>query len=114
MALMMSAKFQGILMFNGPSVIQSEIQKHLGMFLDSKLHFKEHIQNVLNKVSKTIGLLCKLENFLPRPPLIIIYKSFIRSHLDYGDIIYDQAYHVSFHQKIQHHTNNNRSCKTNF
>ena len=105
MALMMSAKFQGILMFNGPSVIQSEIQKHLGMFLDSKLHFKEHIQNVLNKVSKTIGLLCKLENFLPRPPLIIIYKSFIRSHLDYGDIIYDQAY--------QHRTNNNRSCNTN-
>ena len=36
-----------------------------------------------------------------RPPLITIYKSFIRSHLDYGDIIYDQAYNVSFHQKLE-------------
>ena len=48
------------LTFNGNSVTQSEIQKHLGMFLDSKLYFKEHIPNVLNKVSKTTGLLRKL------------------------------------------------------
>ena len=71
------------------------------MFLDSKLGFKENLQNVLSKVSKTIGLLRKLQKILPIPPLITIYKSFIRSHLDYGDIIYDQAYNVSFHQKLE-------------
>ena len=71
------------------------------MFLDSKLDFKERTQNVLNKVSKTIGLLRKLQKILPKPPLITIYKSFIKSHLDYGDIIYDQAYNVSFHQKLE-------------
>ena len=73
--------------FNGTSITQSEIQKHLGMFLDSKLHFKEHIQNVFNRVTKTIGFLRKLQKILPRPPLITIYKSFIRSHLDYKHII---------------------------
>ena len=78
------------LTFNGTSVTQSEIQKHLGMFLDSKLDFKEHIENVLNKVSRIIALLRKPQKSL------IIYKSFIRSHLDFGDIIYDQAYNVSF------------------
>ena len=57
------------------------------MFLNSKLDFKEHIQNVLNKVNKTISLLSKLQKILPRPPLITIYKVFIRSHVDYGDII---------------------------
>ena len=41
--------------FDGTSFTQSEIQKHLEMFLDSKLDFKEHIQNKLLKVSKTIG-----------------------------------------------------------
>ena len=71
------------------------------MFQDSKLDFKEYIQNVLNKVSKTIGLLRKLQKILPRTPLMTIYKSFIRSYLDYEDIIYDQEYNVSFHQKIQ-------------
>ena len=58
------------LTFNGTSVTQSEIQKHLGMFLDSKLDFKQHIQNVLNKVSKKIGLLRKPQKVLARPPLI--------------------------------------------
>ena len=53
-----------------------------------------------SKVNKAIGLLRKLYNTLPRLPLLTIYKSFIRPHLDYGDVIYDQAYTASFHQKI--------------
>ena len=52
------------LTFNGTSVTQSEIQRHLGMFMDLKLDFKEHIQKVLNKVIKTIGLLRKLQKDL--------------------------------------------------
>ena len=56
---------------------------------------------ILNKVNKTIGLLCKLQNIPPRSALLTIYKSFIRPHLDYGDIIYDQAYNASFHQKLE-------------
>ena len=56
---------------------------------------------ILNKVNKTIGLLRKLHNILPRSALLVIYKSFIRPHLDYGDIIYDQAHNVSFHQKLE-------------
>ena len=56
---------------------------------------------ILNKVNKTIGLLRKLQNILPRSALLTIYKTFIRSHLDYGDIIYDQAYNASFHQKLE-------------
>ena len=33
--------------------------------------------------------------------LLTIYKSFIRSHLDYSDSIYDQAYTASFQQKVE-------------
>ena len=38
---------------------------------------------------------------MPRGPLLTIYKSFIRPHLDYGDVIYDQHYNNSFHQKLE-------------
>ena len=41
-------------------------QKHLGMILDTKLNFQEHIKNILTKVNQTIGLLRKLQNILPR------------------------------------------------
>ena len=56
---------------------------------------------ILNKLNKTIGHLRKLHNILPRSALLTIYKSFIRPHLNYGDIIYDQAYNASFHQKLK-------------
>ena len=56
---------------------------------------------MLNKVNKAIRLLRKLQNSLPRPSLWTIYKSFIRPHLDYGDIIYDQVYNASFQQKVE-------------
>ena len=69
--------------------------------MDTKLDFQEHLKDKLNKMSKTIGLLRKLQKILTRPPLLTIYKSFIRPHLDYGDIIYDKAYNSSFHQNLE-------------
>ena len=50
---------------------------------------------------KTIGLLSELQAVLPRPSLVTTYKAFTRPHLDYGDIIYGQAYKESFHQKLE-------------
>ena len=55
----------------------------------------------MNKVNKNIGLLLKLQNILPREPLLTIDKSFVRLHLVYGDVIYDQHYNNSFHQKLE-------------
>ena len=69
------------------------------MFLDCKLTFEEHLKTIVNKINKSIGLLRKFQNFLPRESLLTIYKSFIQPHLDYGDIIYDQTYNPSFHQR---------------
>ena len=87
--------------FNHNSVKQVPSQKNLGMYLDTKLNFQEHLNNVLNKVNKTIELLRNLQAFLPRQSLVTVYKAFVRPHLDHGDIIYDQTYNESFHQKMK-------------
>ena len=71
---------------NNTVVIQSTTHKHLGMILDTKLDFQEHLKDKLSKISETIGLLRKLQKILTRPPLRTIYKSFIRPHFDYGGI----------------------------
>ena len=89
------------LTFNNIPVAQTHSQKHLGMQLDKKLNFEEHLKKVESKVSKTIGIIRKLQNVLPRSALLTIYKSFIRPHLDYGDIIYDKAFNESFHAKLE-------------
>ena len=89
------------LTFNNIPVAQTNSQKHLGMQLDKKLNFEEHLNKVESKVNKTIGIIRKLQNVLPRSALLTIYKSFIRPHLDYGDIIYDKAFNESFHAKLE-------------
>ena len=76
------------------------------MFLDFKLNFQEYFKNMLGKVNKTIDLLQQFQSTLPRPSLLTIYKSFIRPHLDYEDIIYDQAYNASFQQKVENTKHN--------
>ena len=69
--------------------------------LDTSLfsvNFSEHLKKIFQKTNKTIGLLRKLQTL---PPLITIYKSFIRPHLGYGDMIYDQTFNMSFQQKME-------------
>ena len=89
------------LVFNNANVCHTASQKHLGIILDSQLMFETHLKTVTTKINKTIGLLRKLQNVLPRSALTTIYKAFVRPHLDYGDILYDQAYNMSFHEKLE-------------
>ena len=89
------------LRFNNSIVSQTLYQKQLGIFLGARLTFEEHLKVITTKVNKTIGLLRKLQKNLPRLVLMTMYKTFVRPHLDYGDIIYDEAYNETFHQKVE-------------
>ena len=40
------------LIFNDNPVYQVALQKHLGMFLDCKLNFEEHLKTIVNKINK--------------------------------------------------------------
>ena len=48
------------LKFNNNDVQSANSQKHLGLVLDSKLDFNEHVNNKINKCSNPIGIMKKL------------------------------------------------------
>ena len=89
------------LLFHNIPLSNSLFQKHLGITLDIKLNFSEHIKRITRKISKTKGLLRNFQQILPRSSLLTICKTFIRSQLDYADIIYDQACNPAFHDKLE-------------
>ena len=72
-----------------------------GVTLDLKLTFAKQLLNILKKTNRTIGLLRKLQSVLPRITLVTIYKAFVRHHLDYGDILHDQAFNNSFNDRLE-------------
>ena len=88
------------LRFNNNNLTPTNSHKHLGMILDSKLNFKNHLSEKISKASKGIGIIKRLY-FLPRASLVNIYRAFVVSHLDYGDIIYDNSSNATFSQMIE-------------
>ena len=76
-------------------------QKHLGVVLDSKLDFSIHIEQKMRKCNKIMGIIRKLSVCLPRKDLLTIYKSFVRPHLDYGDILHDKPGNLNSESKIE-------------
>ena len=44
--------------------------------------------------------------FVTTKTVIAIYKVFVTQHIDYGDVLYDQAFNNSFHKKLEFDQNN--------
>ena len=62
------------LYFNRTPVMCCSYQKHLGVYLDKKLSFHQHIKEIITKASKGIGVIKKLNNVLAKKVLLTIYK----------------------------------------
>ena len=56
----------------------------LGLTIDEHLSWKPHIQKISNKIARTLGIMCRLKNFLPTHILRILYNSLILPHLQYS------------------------------
>ena len=56
----------------------------LGLTIDEHLSWKPHIQKISNKIARTLGIMCRLKNFLPTHVLRILYNSMILPHLQYS------------------------------
>ena len=65
-----------------------------------KLNLKCYIEKILNRINKDIVIIEKLQNFLPRKPLIPIYKAIIRPHLDHEGILRDKPIKLLFVKKL--------------
>ena len=65
--------------------------KYLGVLMDKNLTWKQHIEHVLSKISKTVGMIAKIRHFVPKHTLINIYNSLILPYLSYGLVIWGQA-----------------------
>ena len=55
----------------------ADSQKHLGLILESKLDFNEHIESKIAKCNEIIRSMKKLSLILSRKSLLTIYKSFV-------------------------------------
>ena len=63
-------------------------EKGLGIWFQNNLKFDEHINYVVNRSNKLLGLIKRTFKALDKEFFLILYKSLIRSILDYGGSVY--------------------------
>ena len=66
--------------------------KFLGVFFDSKMSFKYHINYLVQRLSRTSSLIYQLKDLLPSFVLKTLYHAHIGSILSYCNIIWSGAY----------------------
>lgn len=72
--------------------VEKKSYKYLGVIIDSNVNWKEHVNELCKKISRGIGILLKLRNFVKIDILIKIYYSIIYPFLIYGIIIWGNTY----------------------
>ena len=76
------------------SLTKSTSTKFLGIIIDNKLKWTEHITYVKNKISKSSGILFKARNYLDKKALKQLYYSFVYPYLIYVIEIWGNASNI--------------------
>ena len=80
------------IMIDEHEVIETKSLKFLGIIIDNKLSFKQHINYVSNKITNSLGAINKIKFFMTPYCLNILYNSICLPHLVYGNIVWASAY----------------------
>ena len=76
------------LTFNGNVLDEVKSNKHLGVTFSSNLSWSQHINDIVNSVSKPTSVLQGLKHRLDRKTLENVYTTFIRPKLEYASPIW--------------------------
>jgi len=82
-----------VLILDGSAIPVVEETKFLGIIFDRKLSFLPHIQHLKDKCTKALNLLRVVAHTTwgADQQTLILYRSLIRSKLDYGCVVYGSA-----------------------
>ena len=67
------------------------VKRYLGIHIDEKLNWKNHVKFLCEKLSKMCGFFAKLRHCCNKDLLRVIYFALVESHLQYCNIIWGNA-----------------------
>ena len=68
---------------------QVSIAQYLGVTIDEKLTRHQHLQELCNRLLRSVGIISKLRHYVDIPTLISIYYTLVNSHLQYGILCWE-------------------------
>ena len=77
---------------NNSIITRVRATQFLGVIIDEKLTWKDHISLVRSKLAKTVGILYRVRHLLNRSALFILYCSLFLPYLTYCAEIYGETH----------------------
>ena len=72
----------------GQQLQKVQEEKDIGVIIDDKLSFEGHISEKVNKATHMFGLLRRTFQCLDQKIFISLYKTLVRTHLDYASLVW--------------------------
>ena len=92
------------LFFNDTQIDVVSSHKHLGITLSDNLKWNDHVHSSVTKAGQKVDILSRLMYKVDRYTLNVLYKTFVRPTLEYGDVLLcnlteNQKYDIEMVQK---------------
>ena len=81
----------GSIIIDNTKLIKVDYAKYLGVIIDHRLNWIEHIAYVKNKISKGTGIMYKARQYLSNCTLLNLYYAYIHSYMTYCIEIWGSA-----------------------
>ena len=72
------------IMIDDSTIVKTDCCKFLGLYIDSRLTWRNHIDYLCKIISRNIGVLNKIKQFLPDCILESLYNTLVVSYINYG------------------------------
>ena len=82
----------GMIKIDGKQIEEAESVKFLGILIDGRLKWQDHINHCRKKILSGLYALNMCKNVLSTANLRMLYFSLIHPHLQYGNIVWGSAY----------------------
>ena len=83
------------LFINNQSLTEENSIRYLGIYIDSNLNWKNHINYIAKKVKRSIGILSKLRYYVNSKTLLDLYYALVYPFLTYCIIAWGNSYQTS-------------------
>ena len=73
---------------NNKNLENKSVIKDLGLIVDENLRFSKRIIDKVNKANQIMGIIRKTMVYLNKHNFNLLYKSLVRLHLEYGNVVW--------------------------
>ncbi|KAF9824369.1 hypothetical protein SFRURICE_002031 [Spodoptera frugiperda] len=97
-------RIQSSYSINGNMLSEISVIRDLGICLDSRLSYIEHVDKIVNSAYRALGFVLRSSKDFKNPSTtLLLYNSYVRSQLEYCSTVWSPSYqiHITRIEKIQ-------------